>query len=291
MMNFLVINIPFSPYILDLGWLVLSWHGLFTALGLIVALYLIVYWSSKRSNDVNDPGFVNPDSVMTIAPWAILSGIIGARVFHVIDFWSAIYVFDPISVFYIWKGGIAIYGAVIGGTIGGYLYLRIRNNNYVLRYVTYLPLLNKIKPISLPKPGIFADLLAPGMILGMAIGRIGDVINGEHFASVTDLPWGIIYTHPLSPGVNRAATHPAVLYELIWDVMVFVLLWWLKDKIKPNGMLFVVFLLLYSFGRFFIMFLRDDYQMNIIGLNQPQIIAIVLLAITLPIVCFRSKLK
>ena len=123
-MNFLVINIPFSPYILDLGWLVLSWHGLFTALGLIVALYLIVYWSGKRSNDVNDPGFVNPDSVMTIAPWAILSGIIGARVFHVIDFWSAIYVFDPISVFYIWKGGIAIYGAVIGGTIGGYLYLQ-----------------------------------------------------------------------------------------------------------------------------------------------------------------------
>ena len=146
-----------------------------------------------------------------------------------------------------------------------------------------------IRDRALPKPGILADLVAAPMILGMAIGRIGDVINGEHFATYTDLPWGIIYTHPLSPGVGRPASHPAVFYELLWDLAVFALLIWLKDKVRPNGMIFVIFILLYSFGRFFIMFLREDYYMNILGFNQAQIVALVLVLITLPIVCFRAR--
>ncbi|MFL2644314.1 MAG: prolipoprotein diacylglyceryl transferase [Dehalococcoidia bacterium] len=292
-MNLIVINLPFNPYIIDLGALALSWHGFFTAVGLMSALYLVVRWSKTRSDILHRAGQselnLTADTVLQVAPWAILSGIIGARLFHVIDFWSAIYTYDPVSVFYIWKGGIAIYGAVLGGFVGGFLYLKLRNSVQLLNFIGYIPLLKKPNVIKLPKPGVLADLVAAPMILGMAIGRIGDVINGEHFATYTDLPWGIIYTHPLSPGFGRPASHPAVFYELLWDLAIFGLLLWLKDKIKPNGMIFVLFILLYSFGRFFIMFLREDYYMNILGFNQAQVVALILVLITLPIVCFKAR--
>lgn len=292
-MRLLVINLPFNPYIIDFGWLALSWHGLFTALGLMTALYLVVRWSKAYSNHLNKQGQsginLTADTVLQVAPWAILSGIIGARLFHVIDFWSAIYVYNPISVLYIWKGGIAIYGAVLGGFLGGFLYLRLRNSEKALKIIGYIPMIKKPMAIRLPKPGVLADLVAAPMILGMAIGRIGDVINGEHFASYTDLPWGVIYTHPFSPGSSRPASHPAVFYELLWDMMIFGLLLWLRGRMKPNGMVFVMFILLYSFGRFFIMFLRDDYYMNIFGFNQAQVVALILVLITLPLVCFRAR--
>ena len=292
-MNLIVINLPFNPYIIDFGALALSWHGFFTAVGLITSLYLVVKWSQNRSKLLTQHGeselHLTADTVLQVAPWAILSGIIGARLFHVIDFWSAIYVYDPISVLYIWKGGIAIYGAVLGGFLGGFLYLKVRNSVNFLNVIEAIPFFKRPSSIALPKPGILADLVAAPMILGMAIGRIGDVINGEHFATYTDLPWGIIYTHPLSPGVGRPASHPAVFYELLWDLAVFALLIWLKDKVRPNGMIFVIFILLYSFGRFFIMFLREDYYMNILGLNQAQKVALVLVLITLPVVCFRAR--
>ncbi len=292
-MNLIVINLPFNPYIINLGPLALSWHGFFTAVGLMTALYLVVKWSSKRSKLLEKEGqseiYLTADTVLQVAPWAILSGILGARLFHVIDFWFAIYIHDPISVLYIWKGGIAIYGAVLGGFLGGFLYLKIRNSGRFIDFIGKIPLLNQPKTSELPKPGILADLVAAPMILGMAIGRIGDVINGEHFATYTDLPWGIIYSHPLSPGFGRPASHPAVFYELLWDLAIFGLLLWLKDRVKPNGMIFVIFILLYSFGRFFIMFLREDYHMNIIGFNQPQIVALILIVVTLPIVCTKAR--
>ena len=117
----------------------------------------------------------------------------------------------------------------------------------------------------------------------MAIGRIGDVINGEHFASFTSLPWAFVYTHPDSPAFLRPASHPAVLYEMIWDLALVLVIWPLRSRLRPQGMTFAMYLALYSVGRFFISFLREEHNQYVLGLNEAQIIAILVLLVTVSV--------
>ena len=124
----------------------------------------------------------------------------------------------------------------------------------------------------------------------MAIGRIGDIINGEHFAKFTDLPWGVIYTHPLSPASGRPATHPAVGYELLFDVALLAALWPLRNRLRPNGMFFCLYGATYSVGRFFLSFLREESNVYFGGLNEAQIVALIVLALTLPLLVWRTQI-
>jgi len=134
-----------------------------------------------------------------------------------------------------------------------------------------------------------ADIAAPALLLSQAIGRVGDIINGEHFASATDLPWGVIYTHPNSPGFALAASHPAVAYELLMDLALLAVLWPLRKRFKPQGMFFALYLATYSVGRFFVSFLREEFN-EYGGLNEAQIIALVVMAITIPLLVFKARL-
>jgi len=125
-----------------------------------------------------------------------------------------------------------------------------------------------------------ADVAAMGGIIGMAVGRIGDIINGEHFAKTTDWPIGVLYTNPNSPSYPRftavtpqLAQHPAVAYELVGDLLIFVVLFVLYRVLKRDGMVFWAWVFLYGAMRFGISFLRDD---NIVfaGLRLAQLIAL-----------------
>ena len=143
--------------------------------------------------------------------------------------------------------------------------------------------------------GRIADIAAPGVILAMAIGRIGDLINGEHFATRTELPWGVVYTHPQTLSLYASAdtnallpTHPATTYEMLFDIAVLGLLWSLRGRLRPDGMIFALFLALYSVGRFFISFLRLDKDW-FLGLNQAQLIAIIVLAVTVPLLIYKAQ--
>ena len=121
------------------------------------------------------------------------------------------------------------------------------------------------------------DLGAVSLLIGQTIGRIGDIINGEHCARSTDAPWGWYFTHPDSPGrycIERSsswsqgffaegtsyqtAVHPAIVYEMIWNMIGFFLITFLRGKIRPDGSIFMVYLFWYSIGRFFVQFLRLD---------------------------------
>lgn len=284
------IRIGMDPDMIDVGNFVLTWHGFFTFIGVAVAVGLVAYWAKKEG--------IVPDTVYSVAVWTILGGVIGARIIHVIDFWGRIYQHDPISVFYVWEGGIAIFGAVLGGFLGGALYITVRNKNGLINFWNdYLPWLGRLNKVNLPSVGRLADITAPALVLTMAIGRIGDIINGEHFARITSLPWGFVYTHIETQALYESAgrrsltpSHPAVVYEMIWDVVIVGVLWFgLRNRLRPHGMLFAAFLAMYSLGRFFISFVRQD-KVWIVGLDEAQIISLIVLSITLTLLISKAQI-
>ncbi|MED5208527.1 MAG: prolipoprotein diacylglyceryl transferase [Chloroflexota bacterium] len=277
------ISIGINPNLIDMGSIILSWHGVMTFIAVAVAVWLVARWGGKDGMVV--------DSIYSVSVWAIIGGVVGARILHVIDFWDEVYKNDFISVFAVWSGGIAIYGAILGGFAGGALYIIIRNSDLFLSiWRTALPFMGKAHRANLPNIGRLADITAPALLIAQAIGRIGDLINGEHFASVTDLPWGVIYTHPSSPGVFRPPTHPAVGYELLFDLVLLAAIWPLRDRLRPHGMFFTLYLATYSIGRFFLSFMREEFNEYFGALNEAQVVAIIVVIITVPLLVWKAQL-
>ena len=256
-----MIHIGMDPNMIDAGGFVLTWHGFFAFVAVVVAVLLVARWAQRE-------GIVS-DVIYSTAIWAIIGGILGARVVHVVDFWDY-YSRNPAEIIAIWSGGIGLFGAILGGFLGGAVYARLQGY-----------------PI-----GRLADLTAPALLIAQTIGRIGDIINGEHVSKTTDLSWGFVYTHPDSLSNQwhlLSASHPVVVYEMIWNMMVLGVLWWLWGRIKPDGMLFALYLSLYSFGRFFITFLRED-KTWVFGLQEAHLIAIVVIVVAVPLLVYRGRL-
>ncbi|MBI4317821.1 MAG: prolipoprotein diacylglyceryl transferase [Chloroflexi bacterium] len=236
----IVINI--DPILAMIGPFAVSWHGFFSAVGILIGLWVAAQLVRKAG--------IDKEHVYNTAIWAVPAGIVGARLFHVVDKFEY-YAANPLAILAIQEGGLAIYGGLAGGILAGVLYARRHN----------LPL------------GRFADAIAPALILGQAIGRIGDVINGEHRSLPADLPWSVVYTHPNTAGERGLAVHPAVGYELVWDLAVFGVLLWLLGRLPRSGTLFWAYVALYAVGRFWTGFFREDTVVSF-GLRQAQLIAI-----------------
>jgi len=213
-------------------------------------------------------------------------------VFHVADFWGPIYSHNPISVFYVWQGGIAIYGAIIGGFIGCVTYMTIRNSDWFLNlWRKRLGFLGEAQKAPLPGIGHLADLTAPALLIAMAIGRIGDIINGEHCALATRLPWGVVYSQDnfAAQACGGFASHPAVVYELLFDLALLLVIWPMRHRLRPQGMTFALYGALYSTGRFFISFLRVESN-NYWIFNEAQIVALAVVIITIPLLVYKAQL-
>ena len=228
-MSFFEIAIPFSPNI-SLGPFTLAWHAIFAALGILAG-----YWITRRYAPYAG---VTPENVDTIAVWSILAGLIGARLIFVIDNWEQ-FADRPGRIVQVWSGGMAIWGGIIGGVIGGVIAAFFAR-------------------LSIPR---LADAGGLGLIFGQGIGRIGDLINGEHHALATDLPWAVRYTNPNTLG-NTIPEHPVSTYELLFDfailgILIVFIRWW-----GGTGRVFWVYMLLYSIGRFLVSFLRADPSMG-----------------------------
>ncbi len=256
-----MITIGIDPILLNLGPLSLSWHSLLMVVGIGVGIWLPARLTAKAG--------LSAEILYSMAPWAILGGIVGTRLVHVIDYWDY-YAANPGAIFAFWQGGMALWGAILGGTLAGLIYSRIKG---------------------FAVAG-YADLIGLALLLGQAIGRIGDIINGEHLSIATSLPWGVIYTHPDSPGLQHSlqygAVHPAVAYELLVDLLIFGVLWKLRGRIKPDGTIFLLYLISYSIGRFFLSFLRLDSNTVLLGLNQPQWLSLIVVAVALPMLLLRK---
>ena len=277
------ISIGINPNLIDAGNFILSWHGVMTFVAVATAVFLVARWGGKEG--------LNVDSIYSVAVWAIIGGVIGARILHVIDFWNEVYKDDIVSIFTVWSGGIAIYGAILGGFVGGALYIVIRNSDWFLAvWGKVFPFMGEPHRANLPGIGRLADITAPALLIAMAIGRIGDVINGEHLSKATDLPWGVIYTHANSPGIFRPPTHPAVAYELIFDLVLLAAIWPLRDRLRPRGVFFALYLGTYSIGRFFLSFLREEFNEYFGALNEAQVVAIIVVIITVPLLVWKAQL-
>ena len=263
------INININPEIFG-GGISLTWHGFFTAVGIALGVWLAVRLA-RRSG-------LHEDDTFTIALVGVPSGIVGARALWVFEHTDLI---DNVGdIFALTDGGISVYGAMIGGVLGAFIYVVI----WKPQFPRWLAL----------------DIAAPGMILGQAVGRLGDTINGEHFAKASDLPWAFRYTNPSTEGPWASivdgvipasstwvrgqtgalaeapvAVHPvAGGYELILDLMILgTLLLLRRTRIVP-GWTFVVYVLTYGAVRGLLAILRSDEQTVVGDLSVPQFLAI-----------------
>lgn len=243
------IKIGIDPEIGHLGGLLLTWHGVFTALGIALGVWVAVKMAARL-------GFIE-DVSYTVALVGVPAGIVGARALYVAENWD-LFSNAPLDIFRINEGGISIYGALIGGVIGG------------LAYGIWQRL-----PI---RAGL--DAAAFGMILGQGIGRIGDIINGEHFAKTTDLPWAFVYTHANSPSFGRAAQHPAVAYEFLGDLLIFGLLFLFWRFYRRDGLVFFSYAFLYSIMRMGTSALRLDDTV-LWEFKMAQVVALIVIGISI----------
>ena len=281
----LSIRIGIDPDVFELGTFVLTWHGLLTFISVAIAVFLVGRWAKREGMDT--------DAVYSVAVWAIIGGIIGTRALHVIDLWGDFYRHNPSQIIQVWQGGITIYGAILGGFLGGAAYIIIRNDPRFLRLWNRVFWWAKLERAPLPSVGRLADLTAPAILIAMALGRVGDIINGEHVAKITSLPWGFIYTNSESPSNAvysvLSASHPAVVYEMLWDIAVLAMIWPLRNRLRPPGMIFAMYLALYSVGKFFVSFLRLDNEW-FLGLSEAHVVAIVVMVITVPLLALKAQI-
>jgi phosphatidylglycerol:prolipoprotein diacylglycerol transferase len=188
--------------------------------------------------------------------------LIGARLFHVLDHWPHEYAMDPVRALYIWEGGLAIWGAVVGGLMA-------------------VALLAWRRGWKLPR---LLDAVAPGLVLAQAIGRVACLITGDAMGKPTTGPFGFAYTSPNAMVPQLGVYYnPMPVYEIIANLGIFALLWQLRKRNWPDGLLFLVYLTLYGIERFLLGF-TSSYQVIAFGLTQSQIVALIALAVAMPFI-------
>jgi len=252
-MNGIVINI--EPVAFRIGHFPVHWFSLLVASAITVAVIITVRVARKKG--------IAAEDIYRGIPWAVLGGLVGARLLHVVDHWEH-FLANPAQI--LGGMGLAVYGALIGGALASIMYARVRR----------IPV------------GRAADSVAPGLLVGLMIGRVGCIINGDVWGSVTDLPWAFVYTHPdamLPRALLGEPTHPYPLYEIIWNAAVLLVMWQLGPRLKRDWMVFLGYAALYSLGRFILMFARDQ-RVWFWGLQQTQIVALLVLVIALATVIY-----
>ena len=251
------IAIQFGPF-------ALHWYGLIIALAVLFGTMLATREAKQRGEDA--------EALLNVLVFSVLAALVGARLYYIIFNWS-FYWQNPARIFAIWQGGLAIHGGIAGGLIVGFIIMRVKK----LPVATYL------------------DIVAPSMILGQALGRWGNFFNQEAFGVPTDLPWKLYIdaAHRPAEYAQFSYFHPTFLYESVWDFLVFVTLFWVLRKrlTRYSGTLFLMYLALYSLGRFFTEGLRTDSLMlgSIRVAQLASVVLILLAAAAVPLIIRKKK--
>ena len=212
-----------SPVVFTLFGKPIYWYGLIIACGMLFGWFVM---------DRLSPSFgLTGDDVIDVLMACIPIGVVGARVYYCVFYWE-LFRDDPLSVFRIWEGGLAIYGGVIFGVLGLFLYSKRKNKSF----------------------GSVLDLSSFGVLIGQIAGRWGNFINREAHGRETDLPWRM----GLWENGKVSCFHPTFLYESLWNLIGLIILFRVRKKKKYDGQLFAFYLFWYGLGRAWIEGLRTD---------------------------------
>lgn len=239
------IIIDINPILFQVGPLAVRWYGLMYAVGIAVGLWVVLPYARRKG--------ISDDDLWDAVWPSIIAGLVGARLYFVVQQDLGPYIAEPWRIVATWEGGMAFYGAVFAVAL-------------VLVWVA------RAKGISIWN---FLDVGALFAVIGQAFGRVGNLINGDVIGPPTDLPWGFVYRHPNSfvPD-HTVAYHPAAVYELLFNLSFFALLYYLRFRLPKPGLLFALYLVGYSLGQFLLFFLRTE-PLVAFGLKQAQLTAVV----------------
>lgn len=253
-----MITVNIDPVILEIGPLAVRWYGLMYAVGILVGLYVALPYALQK-------GLKEDDIWKVFWPTAV-AAFLGGRLYFVLQQDLGPYLAQPWRILATWEGGMAFYGAIFAGIAA------IAVTCAVYR-IPLWPLLDAA--------AIFATV-------GQAFGRIGNLINGDIVGYPTTSPWGVVY--PRSPFVTSPTTpyEPAAVYELLFNLFLFFVLWNLRFRLRPDGLLFALYLVLYAAGQFVLFFGRDNVIVWM-GLKQAQLTSLVVLPVALAIFYWRWR--
>ena len=275
-----------NPILFSIGKIKITYYGLMYAISFILGIELGKRYGKQKG--------ISPDTIENYAFVAMLSGLIGGRLYYVL-FNLDYYINYPADIMAVWKGGMAIHGGILGGIIGTCIYGFIKKTN----------------------PLLLADIAAPSLLLGQAIGRIGNFMNGEIYGVPTftpfkviftlkpkfyewysyylslpfsekmnfkeKVPWGIVFPEnsPAGSEFPNMALHPAMFYELILNLIGFLFIWFfLKNKKYANGTIACSYIIIYSIIRIFVSFFRAE-DLMFFDIRAPHLISIILITISL----------
>ncbi len=242
---------------------IIAYYGIILMAGAIAAAFFSDYRARKRGLD--------SEIVWDALIWVLIGGIVGARLWHVFSpppsmieqgKTTFFYLTHPFDLLNLRNGGLGIPGAVIGGLLALYFYTRRKKISF----------------------GLWVDIATPTLALGQVIGRWGNFVNQELYGAPTNLPWAITIDqfHRLPQYADQATYHPLFLYESLWNLLNMVFLLWVERRFAgrlKTGDLFLIYLIGYPLGRFFLEFLRlDASQIGGINFNQAFMVVLIVFA-------------
>lgn len=236
-------DIDINPIIFNMVGIEVRWYGVMVVLAVVAVIGISLLEARRR-------GF-SQETVWDIALWAVVGGILGARLLHIIDRWDY-YVSRPDQLLNF--AGLAIWGAVLGGLGAILIFCRARK-------------------ISFWQVG---DMAAPGAILGQAVGRIGCLINGCCYGLACDLPFAVVYLNENSFAPHGIPLYPTQVFHIVWDLAGFGILWALRKRLKPDGTLFLLWLIIFAAGDFAVRFFRET-EPFLFNLPQAQLVDVVII--------------
>ncbi len=237
------------PILLTIGGFHLRAYGTLIAIALLTGAWLAGREASRKD--------LPPECVQDFVIWATLFGLLGARLYYLTFFSPRVFLEDPLGVFAIWRGGLAIHGALLAGAATAIWYVRRHHLSFWR----------------------LADTLAPSVILGQAIGRLACFLNGDAFGIPTTLPWAVTFTNPAAMAPLGVPLHPTQLYEMSLNLVLFGLLWWWRTRVRFDGQLFLLYAGGYGIIRFIVENFRGDQLQYAGGISAAQTLSLAVLTV------------